>query len=196
MVTKKDEQKENLIADPNLLTVSLPSGTEDYEDKTEDMVGYWNEDGGPIHCIPRYAVLFDNKVEPRNASILIFATLLDPANLLKKEDDEKTAFVGKPGDQIGIFAKPGMRRIAKLRDCKCLIQRDPTKDKDTGKPQPMKYFKVTNPKNSNEKQLQVMDDRRKESFERTTFLDPPGLRRERRAPKSDTNGDADDDVQF
>lgn len=196
-MAKEKAEKENLVADPSLLTMSLPSGTEDYEDKTEDMIGYWNEDAGPIHCIPRYAVLFDNKVEPRNASILIFATLLDPANLLKKEDDEKTAFVGKPGDQIGIFAKPGMRRIGKLRDCKCLIQRDPTKDKDTGKPQPMKYFKVTNPKNSAEKPLQVMDDRRKESFERTTFLDPPGLKRVRQVPRSDTNGNnGDDDIQF
>lgn len=173
-------------------TIGAPKGTEDYEDKTEDMVGYWNEEGGPVHCIPRYAVLFDNKVDARNPSILIFATLLDPANLLKKEDDEKTAFVGKAGDQIGIFAKPGMRRIGKLRDCKCLITRDPTKDKDTGKPQLMKYFKVTNPKNSNEKRLQIMDDRRKESFNRPTFLDPPGLHRTAR-PQSDTNGDVDDD---
>ena len=194
-MAKKTEEKENLVADPSLLTAALPEGTADYEDKTEDMVGYWNEDAGPVHCIPRYAVLFDNKVEPRNASILIFATLLDPANLLKKEDDEKTAFVGKPGDQIGIFAKPGMRRIAKLRDCKCLIQRDPTKDKDTGKPELMKYFKVTNPKNSPEKALQVMDDRRKQSFERTTFLDPPGMQRRLPRPVSDNNGDTGD-IQF
>jgi hypothetical protein len=189
-MAKQQASEANLVADPSLLTAALPAGTENYEDKTEDMVGYWNEDAGPIHCIPKYAVLFDNKVDPRNASILIFATLLNPANLLKKEDDEKTAFVGKPGDQVGIFAKPGMRRIAKLRDCKCLIQRDPTKDKDTGKPEPMKYFKVTNPPNSPEQRLEVMDDRRKESFERSTFLDVPGNRRPR--PSSDTNGD----VQF
>ncbi len=170
----------------------VPSAYKDYEDKTEDMVGYWNEDSGvPLHCVPRYAVLFDNKVEPRNASILIFATLLDPAPLLKKEDDQKTEFQGQPGDQIGIFAKPGMRRIAKLADCKTLIMRDPTKDKDVGKPQPMKYFKVLNAPGVTEKPLQVMDDRRKQSFERTTFLD------KRKTPKSDTNGNSvDDDIQF
>lgn len=113
----------------NKAGVQLPDAFKGYEDKTEDMVGYWNEDApGYLHCVPRYAVLFDNKVDPRNPSILIFATLLDPAPLLKKEDDEKTEFMGKPGDQIGIFAKPGMRRIAKLADAKTLIQRDPTKE--------------------------------------------------------------------
>lgn len=187
MAKTSEESKAPVTAGPQ-----VPKAYANYEDKTEDMVGYWNEDSGvPVHCVPLYAVLFDNKVDPRNASILIFAKLLDPTKLLKKEDDQKTEFDGVPGDQIGIFAKPGMRRIGKLADCKTLIMRDPTKDKDVGKPQLMKYFKVLNAPGITEKPLQVMDDRRKESFERTTFLD------KRKRPKSDTNGNnVDDDIQF
>lgn len=168
-----------------------PDYAKDYVDRTEDMVGYWNEDSGePIHCTPRYAVLFDNKVDPRNPSILIFCDLLHETSLLKKEDDQKTEFKGKPGERIGIFAKPGMRRIGKLADANALIFRDPTKDKDVGKPEKMKYFKVMNAPNAVEKQLQVMDDRRKESFMRTTFLDPPNKGRGSSPGKaSDNNGD-------
>ncbi len=171
-----------------VMDMTVPDFAKDYVDRTEDMVGYWNEDSGqPVHCIPRYAVLFDNKVDKRNPSILIFADLLHSTSLLKKEDDEKTEFKGNTGDRIGIFAKPGMRRIGKLADAKALIFRDPTKDKDVGKPEKMKYFKVMNDPAAVEKQLQVMDDRRKESFERTTFLDPPNKGRKGNA--SDTNGD-------
>lgn len=174
---------------------SAPKG---YSDQSEDIVGYWDEDSGPIHVIPHSAVLFDNKIDKRNVSMLIFCTLVDACQLITTEEGQKVSIQGKPGDRVGVFGKPGLKAIGNLCDSKVYIERNG--EKDVGKPEPMKLFKVLASPNVVKKRIPITADRRDKSFDKETFLDDPkqGPRRSSgtTAPQSGASEGSDDEIPF
>ncbi len=138
--------------------------------QSDDVVGYWDPEECPIRCIPRTAKVFDGNIERTKPSVLILAELTMPCVLnLKKEVGESEAekIIGKKGDMVGIWGKPGMRAIRNL--CGVEVKITATGEKDTGKPNPMKLFSVESATRGT--QLLISDDSRDKSRAVKTFLE-------------------------
>lgn len=167
-----------------------------------DPVGYWDEEAGPCYFIPKFARVFDGNIEKAKPSVLFFGTLTaaSPLKVGKGEDSEKIA--GKAGDFIAVWGKPGMGGITDK--CEVPIKLYQEGEKDTGKPNTMKLYKVVTKGAEYMKKgfLPFKEDSRDQSFGVTTFLEPRTGKKQAQSisrgsgPSSDTNGDIDDDKLF
>lgn len=170
-----------------------------YNDVHEvDPVGYWDEEAGPCYFIPKYAKVFDGNIEKAKPAVLIMGTLTASTQLYVGKGDEQETFQGKEGDFIAVWGKPGMAALKNM--CGIPVKLWQEGEKDTGKPNAMKLYKVATKGAVNESPLPIQEDTRDKSFGVTTFLEQRGVRKNRpqgSRPSSDTNGDAgDDNVNF
>ena len=115
----------------------IPAG---YTEQSGDIVGFWTGEGA-IHFIPRFVRIFDSNIDEKKPSTLLVGELVDPCELFKPtDDDEKEVVLGGKGQKVGIWTKPGMSAIKALGGIPVYMYEDG--EKDTGKPNPMKLFKV------------------------------------------------------
>ena len=165
---------------------AVPEG---YEERSGDLVGFWNGEGG-LHFIPRAARLTDSKIDTLKSSILIVGELVESSELVYK----KERIVGTKGDRIGVWATPGMRALEGCANIPVYIHEDG--EIDTGKPNPMKIYRVHAKARAVGERLRVENDFRKDS--RQSKLALPNLV----FPHSQTSGKAgkaeaeDDDTPF
>jgi hypothetical protein len=113
----------------------IPAG---YTEQSSDIVGFWDGQGA-IHFIPRFVRMFDSNIDRAKTSTLLIATLVDPCKVVKPGGDEEEVLANK-GMQIGIWTKPGMAALKNLGGQSVYMYEDG--EKDTGKPNPMKLYKV------------------------------------------------------
>jgi len=134
---------------------SLPEG---YEEISDDIVGYWEPKvHRVIHVIPQFAKMFDNKIDPKKPSILIFCKLVDSAILVQKDE---LRVEGKPGDLIGIWGKADLRKLMNVANRDVFIYENGSQD--IGKPEPMILYSV-NCKSKTGDRLELVEDRRDKS---------------------------------
>jgi hypothetical protein len=154
----------------------VPAG---YTEQSSDIVGFWDGQGA-VHFIPRFVRVFDSSIDKHKTSTLLIADLVDPCKVLKPtDDDEKEEVLATKGQQIGIWTKPGMAALKNLGGVPVYMYEEG--EKDTGKPNPMKLYKVMS-KGKGQK-LPIEGDFRE-------FSKPK--KEENPAPKSLT----DDDIPF
>lgn len=167
-----------------------------------DPVGYWDEESGPVYFIPRFARVFDGNIEKAKPAVLFFGHLTQASGLKVGKGEDSEQIVGKNGDFIAVWGKPGMGGIADK--CDVPIKMYQEGEKDTSKPNPMKLYKVVTkgPDYVKKGFLPFKEDSRDYSFGVTTFLEPrTGKKQQQRSgtapqgsgPSSDTNGDVDFD---
>jgi hypothetical protein len=113
----------------------IPAG---YTEQSSDIVGFWDGTGA-IHFIPRFVRMFDSSIDRAKSSTLLIGTLVDPCKVIKAGDDKEEVLANK-GMQIGIWTKPGMAALKNLGGQSVYMYEDG--EKDTGKPNPMKLYKV------------------------------------------------------
>lgn len=180
---------------------SAPKG---YEKRNTDVVGYWSEDDGPIHFIPRGVKLLDGNIQKVKPSIIIVGELVERAILANKDADP---FEGQIGSIVGVWYKPGMRDIAMTAGLKTWLDQDldengeqKTKKMKVGNP--MKLYTVQSAPGP-AKRIPITEDTRKESIAVATPFDDPNHRPTRIRPGSKTESDAaeeddqvDDNVPF
>lgn len=147
------------------------TGGEAYTIVTSDVVGFWDPEICPIHCIPKRANVGDGQLDSSKPSLLIFATLLASIPLYKVDSktSERTTVQGKVGDLVGIWAKAGMRDVRNLADVPVLMYATGTVD--VGKPNEMLGFEIRCPRASEGKPIQIVEDRREKSKDNPTFLE-------------------------
>lgn len=156
----KKQKNEAAAAPP--VTYNAPEG---YQKRTDDVVGFWAPEFGPIHFIPQEASVSDSKLEPAKQSGLIRGTLVDECTLLNADGEN---VLGKPGDKVGVWAKPGMRPLRNLSGVKVFMYA--SGEKDTGKPNAMQLFEVCS---AQEGDPLSVDDRRKLSRGHGSWLAAP-----------------------
>lgn len=165
-----------------------------------DPVGYWNEEDGAVYFTPTSYKVFDGNIEKAKPAVLIMGTLTQASPLYTggEKNDDYEPFMGKEGDFIAVWGKPGMGALKDKSGTAVKMWQEG--EKDTKKPNPMKLYKVATKGGYTPKELALSEDTRNKSFGVKCFLEtrasqpnhgPQGFR-----PKSDTNGDADDDIQF
>jgi len=120
---------------------------------------------GPIHFVPEEATVSDSKLEPHKQSALIRGVLVDSCEALLNADGEQV--VGKAGDRVGVWAKPGMRALKRLAGAKVFMFADG--ELDTGKDNAMQLFEVASATNGTP--LPV-EDKRKQSRGLGSWLAP------------------------
>lgn len=151
------------------VTASGPSGgaweaPAGYEDKSQDAIGTWDYTRGPIHFMPQVARLVDSSVDSLKYSILVQGILLEPPKncpacpVLDREGNETE---GKPGDIVIVWVSGGNRALLQYADAKVFMYQEG--ELDTGKPNPMKVFKVCVGKGAQKKQVPLESDFRKDS---------------------------------
>lgn len=133
--------------------VQVPKG---YGESSGDLVGFWDPESGPIHCIPRTARLFDNSIDEKKPSCLIMCELVDDCPNLVNGDKEPV--LGRKGDEVGVWYKPGMRGIKRLAGVKVYMY--PEGEQDTGKPNPMQLFKLHHAKDQKGMNIPAEDMRK------------------------------------
>lgn len=134
--------------------------------QSDDIVGYWNPELCPILCIPRSAKLFDNNIDSKKASVLIIVELAERCIVEGKKDEGAEKFIANKGDMVGVWGKPGMKPI---RDnCGVVTKITLVGEKETGKPNPMKVFKVES--RSKGARVPVIEDTRDESRDCNTIF--------------------------
>jgi hypothetical protein len=124
-------------ASPSKPQAALPAG---YEERGGQVVGFWDYAKGPIHCIPREMNLSDSKLDATKTDCLVIVELVDAAEL-QAIGDKKQVVIGQPGEQAGIWFKPGMHAILDLCGEKTFVKHTGEKP-IPGKPSPMKTFMV------------------------------------------------------
>jgi hypothetical protein len=141
MAKKSETSNDDVFA--RLRNQSAPEG---FEKRSDDLDGFWDPDLTPVRCRPFAVKLMDGNIEPDKPSILIFATVTGPtgAQGAKVEGERGEPFVLPVGSLIGIWYKPGMKKIRDL--CGADVFMKQTGEKATGKPNPMKLFEVTSDK--------------------------------------------------
>ncbi len=156
----------------------MPEG---YEERTSDLVGFWDQEKGPIHFVPRYAKVFDSHIEAGKSSIVIVGQAVGSVPLLDSDGNE---FDSQPGDVIGVWYKPGMVQIKSLADVRVFMYL--SGEQDVGKINPMKTYKVGSSKKGNT--LYLTDDYRKKSKHTELPFEKKGV--------STANHAAEDDEDF
>jgi hypothetical protein len=110
MAKKKNTEKTRKVPptiDPSL----IPEG---YQERTDDVKGFFNEEYGSIHFVPVEVKAMDSSQDAEKASGLIFGRLLSPCMLATKVGEETVPVQGEEGDIVGVWYKPGMRAIRNL----------------------------------------------------------------------------------
>ena len=135
---------------------------------TSDVVGYWNSDGEiPLTGIPETGVVsIDSGIDKQKPSLLLKVKATLPTIVMDQDDTEN---VCKAGDLVGVWYKPGMRDVRTLGGIEVTISRNPSKDKDTGKGNPMKAFEIR--ASGNGRLLRITEDRREKSINAPTVFD-------------------------
>lgn len=128
-----------------------------YEERTSDLVGFWDYELGPIHFIPMHAKAFDSHIEALKPSIIIVGHAVGPQKL---KDADDNAIECESNDLIGVWYKPGMIRLKDLAGLRVFMYY--SGEQDTGKVNPMKTFKVMT-KEPKGQTLYLQDDYRKKS---------------------------------
>jgi hypothetical protein len=155
-----------------------------FEERNVDIIGTWQEDvsGRRVCFTPLFASAFDSKLDSKRANLIVHGRLEFPCKLVSTADKDET-IDGKPGDLIGVFVSPGMKTLECCAGVVTLLERDG--EKDVGRPQPMKTYKVKTKKAiSTEPNLELRYDYRDDSAEEglpipvrtksSTRLAPPG----------------------
>lgn len=159
--------------------MQIPEGASEI---TGDIVGYWDFEKSAIRAIPRGVKMFDGQLDSTKVSCLIIAELTQPCPTYVKdeEDDENYIYTVSPvGQMVGIWYKPGMRAIVNKAGVDVYIRQEG--EKDTGKPNPMKKFKVfAGPGGT---KIPIIEDTREDSEDvLTVFHDrSPGAQRAAKA---------------
>lgn len=148
----------------------VPAG---YEEKTSDLVGFWNPELGPLHFIPLHAKSFDSHVESSKPSTIIVGHSVGQNKLV---DEDGQPITSEPGDMIGVWYKPGMVRLKDLANTKVFMYY--SGEQDTGKPNPMKTFSVNAPKDVKNQTLYLQDDYRKKSLRVALPFEMKGAKRQ------------------
>jgi hypothetical protein len=118
-------------------TFKPPAG---YTEQSSDIVGFW-DGSGAIHFIPRFVRMFDSNIDAKKSSTMLIAELVDPCQVDKPGDEKvKEKVLAGKGQQIGIWTKPGMSALKNLGGVPVYMYEEG--EKDTGKPNPMKLYKV------------------------------------------------------
>jgi hypothetical protein len=133
---KKNSEMNGEITEPKEAPpqYDAPDG---YEERTSDLVGFWNLEKGPIHFIPLHAKVFDSNIESTKPSIIIVGHAVGAQRV---EDTDGNEVVTEPNDLIGIWYKPGMMRLKDLAGIRVFMQY--SGEQDTGKVNPMKTFRI------------------------------------------------------
>ena len=164
---------------------------DDFKKRSSDPIGFWipkipNGKGGylPVRCIIQSAKLLDAKLDPKRSSVLLIAELTAPAPLSVKEeniDDEMDVIdaekgeivIGKKGDLIGIWGKPGMKDIIPLCGVEVSIQVNPEHKWKPIKDRPSKMvtFDIRSAKIGT--RIPIIADQRKESRDHRPWIEEP-----------------------
>lgn len=155
-----------------------------YEKQSDDVVGFWDPSIGPIHFIPTGARLFDGNLEAHKPSALIVGKLVDATDLVTRDDE---VIAAQPGEQIGVWAKPGMSAVKNLAGVKVFMYEDG--ELDTGKPNPMKIYEVLS--RGKGRPLPVTDSRKKSKA--TTHFLTTDTSVEKPQPTREPGDDSDED---
>jgi hypothetical protein len=117
---------------------------EEYVVFSSDVVGFWSE-ADTLHFVPTGFKEFPNKKYKDKMTTIIVGKLLTPGEgLITNKADEDVG--AERGDLIGVWGQAGMREIKNLYLCKVKLTRDETLDKDVGKGQPMKGYRIETPR--------------------------------------------------
>lgn len=135
---------------------------------TSDVVGYWNSDSDlPISGFPEISVVaIDSSIDPRKPSLLMKWKVTLPTEI---SNSEGVSDICKAGDLVGVWFKPGMRDVRDRGGIEVTMARDPSKDKDTGKGNPMKAYTIY--ANGIGQPLRITEDRREKSKTAETVFD-------------------------
>lgn len=137
MAKKTKESDIKLKTVPVIDAAAVPAG---YQERTDDVKGFFNEEYGAIHFIPVEVKAMDSDQDPEKPSVLIFGRLYAPCMLDSKQGDDKVQVQGEEGDIVGVWYKPGMKALRNLGG-------EPTwmhlsGYKDTGKRNPMALYVI------------------------------------------------------
>lgn len=110
-----------------------------YVEESGDIVGFWDPEQAPIHFVPRTVRLFDSTIDASKPGALLFGELIDPT-IVNTPGEDSVPAQAKKGDMVGIWLKPGMKALAQLGGVPVYMLQDG--ELDTGKPNPMKTFKI------------------------------------------------------
>lgn len=147
------------IAGESRIVFTPPSGLEKI---SQDVVGFWDFEKGPVYFIPKEAVLIDSSLNPTKVNILVLGKLVDSNPFLYLGEEDIT---GEVGELVGIWVRPGFAR--QLKDCagrKTWIspQTGEVPMKGKGK-HPMKTFDLFSDTTQPDKAIPILRDARKES---------------------------------
>jgi len=135
---------------------NAPAG---YAEQTGDITGFWDDSLSPtIHFIPVEVRAFDSQLDKNKPSMLVIGKLVDAIPLSSGKTGKTVE--GKPGELVGVWAKPGMRNLKNLAGVRVFMY-DSGETLATGKVNPMRVYKVLSKDKGAE--LLVTDDKRKQS---------------------------------
>lgn len=138
-----------------VVNTAAPEG---YEQVNLDLVGFYTLMTA-IHLIPLNIKLIDSDIDDRKTSVLVTCKLVDACVVKDSEGNDVEA---KPGDLVGVWGRPGLFAMSKYAGSKLFIK--PDGEKDIGKPDMMKMFKVLAEPGSVQRQIPVEDDYREKSL--------------------------------
>lgn len=187
------------------MTQQAPQG---YKKRGVDLVGFWNPELGPIHCIPLGAKIFDGNIDKTKPSTLLVVKLVEPCTAVTMkgddEDEDPDLVQTHEGDMVGVWAKPGMAAIKTLAGEPCIIRYElddsgsvKTKRMKKKGMNPMKCFEVLSARNPM-KVIPVVEDTRRESAHVQTMLAQPKQVKANQPPAPtdtpSTSTDDDDEI--
>ena len=153
---------------------------------SDDLAGFWAPELCGIYCIPQSVRIFDGNIDKTKPSMLITVELHKSCIVVDKEGNPSIA---GPGELVGIWFKPGMKRIRDLAGQVVYMKEDG--EKDVGKGNPMKLYKIETKDKPVVKRVPVSDDTREKSKHAQTVFDPPAV-----ATKEAGSPPDDDDIPF
>lgn len=122
------------VVDVSKMNFTAPEG---YVEQTDDVVGFWDGDKGlPLHFVPEEATLHDSGQDATKTSVLVKGTLVEASEVYLGDE----VLMAEAGERIGVWAKPGMKKIRDLGGVPVWVRQ--TGEKDVGKASPMKTFGV------------------------------------------------------
>lgn len=168
----------------------------DFKEQSDDVVGFWAEDEGPIYGVPRGSRVFDSSIDERKMSGLITFELLAPCVVSVKDNDgERSLEKVEKGSLVGVWAKPGMKPLKRLQGVAVIMS--VKGEKDIGKPNPMVTYTIKS--KSSGTTLELTSDTRNKSKNESNWLteDIGAKQARRRAPESpDVGEEPTDNIPF
>lgn len=155
-----------LAVKPEVRAAAMAAVPEGYLNQSSDVVGFWQPDGPALHFIPVECRMLDSTLDGDKTSTLVIGRLVKPLELVTGDG---VVADGKPGDMVGVWARPGMAALANLANVEVYMFLDSFKD--VGKPSPMAVFAVMSKKKGDK--LPVAKDARNKS--RASQKDALGL---------------------